>query len=125
MAASSGARNRGRSVLAATLVASASFMVVTVAAFQTDFTRKELGRDSGTGGFTLVGESDVPLLYDPSDADGRFELGFGGSDEKLLHFGLGERVISEVRVRWPSGAEEVVEGLSSGAVHRLRYTPAP
>jgi ABC-type lipoprotein release transport system permease subunit len=84
MAASSGARSRGRSILAATLVASASFLVVTVAAFQTDFRRMELGRESGTGGFALIGESDVPLLYDPGDPDGRFELGFGDDEEKLL-----------------------------------------
>ncbi|MEE8526356.1 MAG: FtsX-like permease family protein [Thermoanaerobaculia bacterium] len=84
MAASSGARSRGRSILATTLVASASFLVVTVAAFQTDFSRMELDRESGTGGFTLIGESDVPLLYDPGDPDGRFELGFGSREEKLL-----------------------------------------
>ncbi len=84
MAASCGARSRGRSILAATLVASASFLVVTVAAYQTDFRRLELDRESGTGGFQLIGESDVPLLYDPGDPDGRFELGFGGADERAL-----------------------------------------
>lgn len=84
MAASSGARHRGRSILAATLVASASFLVVTVAAYQTDFSHLDFGRESGTGGYSLVGESDIPLLYDPGDPDGRFELGIGGEDEKLL-----------------------------------------
>jgi ABC-type lipoprotein release transport system permease subunit len=77
-------RNRGRSLLSTTLVASASFLIVTVAAYQSDFTRAELGRDSGTGGFELVAESDVPLLHRLDDADGRFELGVSGDAEELL-----------------------------------------
>jgi hypothetical protein len=84
MAAANGGRHRGRSILAATLVASASFLVVTVAAYQTDFSHLDFGRDSGTGGYTLVGESDVPLLYDPGDPDGRFELGVGGAEEERI-----------------------------------------
>ncbi len=84
MAASSAARHRGRSLLSATLVAAASFLVVTVAAYQTDFSHLDFGRDSGTGGYALVGESDIPLLYDPGDPDGRFELGVGGEEEALL-----------------------------------------
>lgn len=75
MASANGARNRGRSLLSATLVACATYMIVTVAAYEQDFTLAELGKDSGTGGFQLVAEADVPLLYDLNDADGRFELG--------------------------------------------------
>lgn len=75
MAAANGARNRGRSLLSAVLVASASYMIVTVAAFQQDFSHAELGRDSGTGGFGLVAESDVPLQRNLASAAGRFELG--------------------------------------------------
>jgi len=77
-------RNRGRSLLSTTLVASASFLIVTVAAYQSDFTRAELGRDSGTGGFELVAESDVPLLHRLDDPDGRFELGVAGDAEEIL-----------------------------------------
>lgn len=81
MALANGARNRGRSLLSTTLVACASYMIVTVAAFQQDFTLAELGQDSGTGGYALVAESDVPLLRDLDSADGRFELGIGESTE--------------------------------------------
>lgn len=75
MAAANGARNRGRSLLSTILVAAASYMIVTVAAFQQDFTVAELGKDSGTGGFDLMAESDIPLQQDINSSQGRFELG--------------------------------------------------
>ncbi|MEM8961395.1 MAG: FtsX-like permease family protein, partial [Acidobacteriota bacterium] len=80
LAAGNGGRNRGRSVLATTLVAVATFMIVTVAAFQIDPTRGSLGRDSGAGGFALVAEADVPIHQDLDDDDARFELGIPESD---------------------------------------------
>ena len=43
MAAANGARHRSRSILSATLVAAASFMIVTVAAFHQDFSSERLG----------------------------------------------------------------------------------
>ncbi len=85
MAAANGGRHRRRSLLAATLVASASFMIVTVAAFHEDFSNQALGRDSGTGGYRLIGEADVPLLRDLDSAEGRFELGFTSEDETELN----------------------------------------
>lgn len=75
-------RNRGRSLLAAGLVATATFMIVTVAAFQHDYSQETLDRSSGSGGFALVAESEVPLLYDPSTDDGRFALGLPSSGEE-------------------------------------------
>jgi ABC-type antimicrobial peptide transport system permease subunit len=75
MASANGARNRGRSLLSATLVACATYMIVTVAAYEQDFSLAELGKDSGTGGFRLVAEADIPLLQDLNTADGLFELG--------------------------------------------------
>ena len=75
MAMANGARNRGRSLLSTTLVACASYMIVTVAAYEQDFTLADLGKDSGTGGFQLMAEADVPLLQDLNEKDGRFELG--------------------------------------------------
>ena len=79
MAAANASRNRGRSLLSTTLVACASYMIVTVAAYEQDFTLAELGKDSGTGGFQLVAESDIPLAQRPDTADGRFELGLDDS----------------------------------------------
>lgn len=84
MAAANGARNRRRSILSTSLVAAASFMIVTVAAFHEDFSGEEAGKLSGTGGYDLVAETDVPLLQDLGSADGRFELGFDGEGEELL-----------------------------------------
>ncbi len=76
MAARNTSWNPGRSVSSVALVASASFLLVLVAASCTeehDLRRK----DSGAGGFALVAESDVPLHQDLESADGLFDLGFG------------------------------------------------
>lgn len=75
MAVANAARHRGRSLLSTILVASATFMIVTVAAFEQDFSVAELGRESGTGGFRLMAETDIPLQQDLGSVDGRFELG--------------------------------------------------
>ncbi len=84
MAAANGARHRSRSILSTTLVAAASFMIVTVAAFHEEFSDDELGRKSGTGGYALIAESDVPLLRDLDTPEGRFELGLGPEAEAVL-----------------------------------------
>lgn len=76
MAARNTSWNPGRSVSSVALVASASFLLVLVAASCTeehDLSRKE----SGSGGFALVAESDIPLHQDLESADGLFDLGFG------------------------------------------------
>ncbi len=68
-------RHRGRSIMTMGLIAFASFVLVTVSAFKqrppTD-TRK---RDSGTGGFQMILQADVPLLGDLNTAKGRRVLG--------------------------------------------------
>ena len=84
MAAANGGRNLRRSILSATLVAAASFLIVTVAAFHEDFSDADLGPDSGTGGYSLIAESDVPLLRDLGSPDGRFELGIDEQAEETL-----------------------------------------
>ena len=84
MAAANSGRHRGRSLLSATLVAGASFLVVTVAAYQQDFSRLELGKDSGTGGYALIAESAIPLHQDLNDEGARFELGLPGDASKVL-----------------------------------------
>ncbi len=57
-----GSRNPTRSVLTATLVACASFMIVTVAMNRIDVSSREPARESGDGGFRFVAEADVPLF---------------------------------------------------------------
>jgi ABC-type antimicrobial peptide transport system permease subunit len=64
----------GRSLTAAGLVAAAVFLLVSVDAF-----RKrgdgDGSRASGTGGFALIGESALPVVYDLNTAQGRRETG--------------------------------------------------
>ncbi len=55
-------RNPTRSMLAAALVACASFMIVTVAMNRQDVSAKEPSLDSGDGGFRYIAESEAPLF---------------------------------------------------------------
>jgi hypothetical protein len=80
----SAARNPGRSTLSIGLIASTSFLIVAISAFHLDPTQQEPRLDSGNGGFTLVAESDQPILYDVNTADGRFDLSFSDDDDHLL-----------------------------------------
>jgi hypothetical protein len=77
----------GRSLTAAALVAAAVFLLVSVDSF-----RKHAGDDrgpaSGTGGFALIAESALPLVHDPSTAEGRDALG--------LEFPPGEPALASV-----------------------------
>ncbi len=76
----------GRALLCIALVSAASFILVAVGANRvTHPSLNELQRvDGGAGGFTLVAESDVPLLRDLDSALGRYELGFNPADEEHL-----------------------------------------
>ncbi|MEK6259831.1 MAG: FtsX-like permease family protein [Planctomycetota bacterium] len=67
-------RQRLRSVMTAGLIATATFLIVTVAAFRRDPTGERLDKKSGNGGFTLVAESSSPILYDINTAEGRKKL---------------------------------------------------
>jgi len=78
------ARNPGRSTLTIGLVATATFLIVAVSAFHVDVGGQSSDRQSGSGGFALVGESDQPIYQDLNGADGRAALGFSAADEKLL-----------------------------------------
>ncbi|MDE0123774.1 MAG: CRTAC1 family protein [Bryobacterales bacterium] len=42
---------------------------------------------------------------------------FYSVNDRRLHFGLGSVASADLVVRWPSGAEETVEGLAAGRVH--------
>jgi hypothetical protein len=58
-------RNPGRSLLTAGLLASATFLIVAVESFHKTTESDGAGRDSGTGGFPLLAEADVPLYASP------------------------------------------------------------
>ncbi len=75
-------RHPGRSMLCAALVGCACFVIVAVGANRHIEQKQEASpqKESGTGGFALVAESDIPLHHDLNSQDGRFELGFSESD---------------------------------------------
>src|SRR3984893_1627832 len=58
----------GRSLLCIALIASATFIIVSLDAFRRSDT------SAGTGGFPLVAESVLPLIHDPNTAAGRDAL---------------------------------------------------
>ncbi|MEK7756772.1 MAG: FtsX-like permease family protein, partial [Planctomycetota bacterium] len=67
-------RHLGRSMLTAGLIASATFVIISLEAFRLDTDADSLDRRSGTGGFALYAESAVPLPYDLHTAEGREAL---------------------------------------------------
>ena len=75
-------RHPGRSMLCAALVGCACFVIVAVGANR--HVEREQGaapqKESDTGGFALVAESDIPLHHDLNSREGQFELGFSESD---------------------------------------------
>jgi ABC-type antimicrobial peptide transport system permease subunit len=69
LGARNGSRYPARSVLSAGLIASASFVIVAVAANHHDVTSQEPAFHSGDGGFRFIAESDVPIYGDQLDLD--------------------------------------------------------
>lgn len=69
------ARNRSRSLLTASLIASATFLVVAVASGRRNPAVEAPRRDSGNGGYTLVAETNQPILYDLNTRSGRTKAG--------------------------------------------------
>ena len=79
-------RRSGRSILCAALVGCACFVIVAVGANRHGDSKHSVSpeRTSGTGGFTLVAEADIPLHYDLNSEAGRYELGFSDRDEAVV-----------------------------------------
>jgi putative ABC transport system permease protein len=65
----------GRSVLSVALIAFAAFVIVSVGAFRREDTGVATDPASGSGGYTLIGESVAPLMYDPATPQGRASYG--------------------------------------------------
>lgn len=74
-----------RTVLTLSLIAFATFVLVSVVAFRRDGAMASLARDGGTGGFALFAESAAPLMHDPNTSAGRDSLALDGFDETLAH----------------------------------------
>ncbi|MCA9014067.1 MAG: hypothetical protein KDA77_01935, partial [Planctomycetaceae bacterium] len=64
-------RFRQRSVLTTALIASATFVLVSVAAGHRNPAVETPDKDSGNGGFTIVAESTSPLIFDLNTTGGR------------------------------------------------------
>ncbi|HSB11804.1 MAG TPA: FtsX-like permease family protein [Blastocatellia bacterium] len=68
----------GRSVLCITLIASAAFIIVAVDAFKRDNRDAGVDKKSGSGGFSLLAESLLPIYHDPNTPEGRESLNLFG-----------------------------------------------
>ncbi len=76
------ARRRTRSVATVALLASGCFVIVAIGVFRLDANRDAARRDSGTGGFALMGESSLPVVKDLNTNAGREQ--FGVSDQDMV-----------------------------------------
>jgi hypothetical protein len=82
------ARNPGRSLLTAALLAAAAFLLVAVESFRRQTGTEFLDNNGGSGGFNLIAEADVPLFQSFGDGPGRRDLEnhlrslYGGTDDK-------------------------------------------
>lgn len=68
------ARHSSRSMLTAGLLASAAFLLVAVECFRRSVGDDFLAKDSGSGGYPLMVESDLPIVTDIGTEKGRKEL---------------------------------------------------
>ena len=86
-------RQKSRSVLTSGLIATATFLIVAIAAGQKNPTAEAPDRNSGNGGFTLVAESSVPVIYDLNSQKGRESLGLD-DPESVLSLSLVRQTIA-------------------------------
>ncbi len=85
----------GRSLLCASLIASATFIIVSMEAFRQDEQSISLEAKSGTGGYPFLAESDLPIIHDLNSDIGRETLGISSKDmenfEKVSFISFRER----------------------------------
>jgi putative ABC transport system permease protein len=67
-------RYRARSLLTAGLLASATFLIVAVESFRREAQVQEYDRNSPSGGFALLAESDLPLILDLNTEEGKADI---------------------------------------------------
>ncbi|MBS0201842.1 MAG: ABC transporter permease [Planctomycetes bacterium] len=92
-------RQRLRSVMTAGMIATATFLIVTVAAFRRDPTGELPDKASGNGGFTLVAESSTPVLYDLNTPEGRKQLQLTAPPDSLAAQALAAMRVVPFRVK--------------------------
>ncbi|HEV8264804.1 MAG TPA: CRTAC1 family protein [Gemmatimonadales bacterium] len=52
-------------------------------------------------------------------------MGFCSQNDRRLHFGLGDAGLGRVTIRWPSGAEQVLDGLAVDRLHEITEPGEP
>jgi ABC-type lipoprotein release transport system permease subunit len=77
-------RHAGRSLLTAGLIATATFVLAALQALRLNVSGDAYARHSGTGGFTLLAEMDVPLLHDLNTPAGRAALNLSQTAQEAL-----------------------------------------
>ena len=79
-------RQPARSLLCASLIGCACFVIVAVGANRRTDLTQNIAQDkaSGTGGFALIADVDVPIYQNFDSKEGQFELGFSQADAELL-----------------------------------------
>lgn len=80
------ARRRKRSLATVTMLACGSFLIVSIGVFRLDANRDATKRDSGTGGFALIGETTLPVVQDLNSAAGRDFFALNEADLKGVNF---------------------------------------
>jgi ABC-type lipoprotein release transport system permease subunit len=75
----------GRSLFCASLIASATFIVVSMEAFRKDTDNLSDRRDSGTGGYSLLAQSSLPILYDLNNSAGQEAMNISPSQFPAFH----------------------------------------
>ncbi len=78
------ARNPQRSLLTTALIAFATFVIVAVGAGRRNPVSETPDLKSGNGGFSLVAESSLPVLFDLNTSDGRTRLNLNTSPATTL-----------------------------------------
>jgi putative ABC transport system permease protein len=73
-----------RSVLSIATIASATFILISVDAFRRDAHIATGDPQSGTGGYSLLVDSLIPIVHDPASREGRQSLGLANLDLKAI-----------------------------------------
>ena len=79
-------RRRSRSVATVAMLASGTFLIVSIGVFRLDANRDATKRSSGTGGFALIGESTMPVVADLNTKAGRETFALNEADFADVNF---------------------------------------
>ena len=80
------ARRRKRSLATVAMLACGSFLIVSIGVFRLDANRDATKKDSGTGGFALIGEATMPVVQDLNSQSGREFFALNEADLNGVNF---------------------------------------